>query len=155
MDWSKFLRLPGPTALAGFIASVGLSWGYSHNIGLLRKLEPKYVVFANVGAFVFGAIALVWILDLFRRLIWFLMLMRGERNSMRGYLDSLDADEHDLLYRMRANNQRSISMTLIDPVATKLKETKRLLMPASGTGSMFAWLPWRSPRECGTNWGGG
>ena len=138
MDLSKLLRLPGPTALAAFIASAGISWGYSHNVGLLRTIPVREIVYANLGIFVFGAIALVWFLNLAVKFIFVLLSIRQDRQRTKNYLSTLDRDESELLFGMRMANQQSITRSIMDPVATRLKQ-KGLLLPGGGVGNAMNW----------------
>lgn len=142
MDWSKLLSLPGPTALAAFVASAGITLGYERNFALLRSVPQKFIVYANIGVFVFGAIALVWAttggIKFILKAIRKSSARREYEKEIDGFLDTLSEEEGMVLYTMVANNQRSITCPLMDPIVTRLKQ-KQLLLPGMGVGNSAMW----------------
>ena len=141
----KLIDLRGSKAFVLFVACVGVSVGSALKIGQLGKIPDQWVYGANIGALVFGAMTIVWLVGLAVDPLVKAWRRRRSEASIRELLDSLGGEERELLMLMRQANQQSITRAITDPVALRLKQ-KGLLLPGGGVGHMMEW-PFAVPMD--------
>jgi len=146
LGWiSKLIDLRGSKAFVLFVASAGVSVGYREKLGELGNLPETWILVANIAALVFGAMTLLWIVELLFGPVIRAWRRRKNEMQIRGLLSSLGDEERLLLTRMREANQQSVSRPITDAVASRLKQ-KGLLLPGAGVGHMMEW-PFTIPSD--------
>ena len=137
--WLKVLNTSGRPAFAAFAACLGFSIGADQRWLRFGDAPAWTIAAANVGVLLFGALVVLWLLELASEPLRRSGRRRRVRKAIIRALEGISREEREVLWSMVGSRQKSITAPITHDVIGMLV-AKGLLRRSGGVGDITAWV---------------